>query len=48
VPYSAIAHPHKIIKEIFNKEGLIIGKLSIPELYKIRERYKKDYKKRLF
>ncbi len=48
VSYSAIADPHKIIKEIFNKEGLIIANLNIPKLHKIRNRYKKDYKKQLF
>jgi predicted amidohydrolase len=48
VSYSAIADPHKIIKEMFNKEGMIIGNLSIPELHKIRHRYKRDYKKHLF
>jgi len=48
VSYSAIADPHKIIKEIFNKEGLIVADLSISELHKIRQRYKKDYRKQLF
>ncbi len=48
VSYSAIADPHKIIKEIFNKEGMLIVNLNIPELHKIRQRYKKDYKKHLF
>jgi predicted amidohydrolase len=48
VPYSAIADPHKIIKEIFNKEGLILANLHVHELHKIRQRYKKDYKKKLF
>jgi len=48
VSYSAIADPHEIIKEIFNKEGLIIGNLSISRLKKIRQKYKKDYKKQLF
>ena len=48
VSYSAIADPHKIIKEIFNKEGMIVCNLSISELHKIRKRYKRDYKKHLF
>jgi len=48
VSYSAIADPHKIIKEIFNEEGMIVANLSIPELHKIRHRYKRDYKKHLF
>jgi predicted amidohydrolase len=48
VSYSAIANPHEIIKEIFNKEGMIIADLSIPKLHKIRKMYKKDYKKKLF
>jgi predicted amidohydrolase len=48
VSYSAIADPHEIIKEIFNKEGMIIGRLNIPKLHKIRKMYKKDYKKKLF
>jgi len=48
VSYSAVAEPHKIIKEIFNKEGLIIADLSMTYLDKIRKRYKKDYKKKLF
>jgi predicted amidohydrolase len=48
VSYSAIAEPHSIIKEIFNREGLIIADLSIPRLHEIRQRYKKDYKKKLF
>jgi len=48
VPYSAIAEPHKMVKEIFNKEGLIIGNLDISKLNRIRKNYRKDYKKRLF
>jgi predicted amidohydrolase len=48
VSYSAIADPHEIIKEIFNREGMIIGRLNIPKLHKIRKMYKKDYKKKLF
>jgi predicted amidohydrolase len=48
VSYSAIAEPHQIIKEIFNKEGMIIGRLNIPKLHKIRQMYKREYKKKLF
>ncbi len=48
VSYSAIAEPHKIMREIFKKEGMIIAKLNISKLHELRKRYKKDYRKQLF
>lgn len=39
ISYSAIASPHKIIKEIFNEEGLILAELNLNELKKFRKLY---------
>lgn len=41
VSYSVIASPHKILKRIVGKEGLIYAKLNLNEIKKVREIYKK-------
>jgi predicted amidohydrolase len=46
VPYSAIAEPHKRIKELFGKEGMIVGEIDLAYLKGIRKRYEKWYGKR--
>ena len=40
VSYSAIASPHKILKSIVGKEGLIYAKINLNEIKKARELYK--------
>lgn len=40
VPYSAICSPHEIVKEIFNKEGLIVAKLKLKEINRLQKLYK--------
>lgn len=42
VPYSAISSPHRILKDSFNKEGLIIAKLNLKEIYGFRRLYSKE------
>jgi len=39
ISYSAIASPHRILKEIINEEGLIIAELNLNELKKFRKIY---------
>ncbi len=39
VPYSAIISPHKIIKKIVNREGLIYAKLKLNEIKKCEQVY---------
>ncbi|MDD5331234.1 MAG: carbon-nitrogen hydrolase family protein [Candidatus Nanoarchaeia archaeon] len=39
VCYSAVACPHKIIKEIYNKEGLIVAELDMKEVKKLKKIY---------
>ena len=39
VSYSAIASPHKILKEIYNKEGLIVSEINLGEIKKLRKLY---------
>ena len=39
VPYSAIASPHKILKKIIGREGLITAKLNLNELKKFHKIY---------
>lgn len=39
VSYSAIASPHKLLKEISGKEGLITAKINLKELKKLRKLY---------
>lgn len=36
--YTAIAEPHKIIKEIFGKEGMIVADIDLKYLERIREK----------
>lgn len=45
VSFSAIAEPHKILKTIFNKEGMIDAKVDLKYLNGIRKNYRKDYGK---
>jgi len=40
VSYSAIASPHKILKRIVGREGLIYAKVNLNEIKKAREIYK--------
>lgn len=39
VSYSAIASPHKILKEIIDKEGLITAKINLEEINKFTKLY---------
>lgn len=39
VSYSAIASPHKILKEIIDKEGLIVSKIKLNEIKKFSKLY---------
>jgi len=41
ISYSAIAAPHTILKEILNKEGIIISKVNLKELKKFKKLYRK-------
>ena len=41
ISYSAIASPHRIIKEIKDKEGMIVSKINIREIKKFSKIYKK-------
>ncbi len=43
--YSAIAEPHKIISEIFEKEGMITAEVDLNYLKKVRKKYAEDYNK---
>jgi len=40
VSYSAIASPHKILKEIVNKEGIITAEINLNEIKKLHKLYK--------
>lgn len=42
ISYSAIYSPHKILSEITNKEGLIIGKINLKEIPKLSKLYAKE------
>lgn len=39
VPYSAIASPHKILKEIKDREGMIYSKINLNEIQKFTKLY---------
>jgi predicted amidohydrolase len=39
VSYSAIAGPHKILKKIVGREGLIVSKINLKEIKKVEEIY---------
>jgi predicted amidohydrolase len=39
VSYSAIASPHKILKEIINKEGIIVSEINFNEIKKMHRLY---------
>lgn len=45
--FSAIAEPHRILKQIFNKEGLIISEIDVDSLEKTRKKYYKEYCKKI-
>lgn len=47
VSYSAIAEPNSIIKEIFDREGMIIADIDLDHLRKLRKNYHKEYNKRI-
>jgi len=40
VSYSAICSPHKILREIINKEGLIFARINLKEIKRIEKIYK--------
>ena len=40
VSYSAITSPHKILKEIINKEGIITAEINLSEIKKMHKLYK--------
>lgn len=40
VPYSAICSPHKVLKEIKDKEGLITNEIRLGEIKKLEKIYK--------
>jgi predicted amidohydrolase len=40
IPYSVICSPHKIIKEIKDKEGLITAEINLKEIGKLEKLYK--------
>jgi predicted amidohydrolase len=42
ISYSAIADPHRILKELINKEGIITAKVSIGRIRKFRKYYSKE------
>ena len=39
ISYSAICSPHKILKEIYEKEGLLVSKLDLNEIKKCHQIY---------
>ncbi len=39
VSYSAISSPHKIVKKVINKEGLIVSKINLNEIKKLSKLY---------
>ncbi|MBI4448353.1 carbon-nitrogen hydrolase family protein [Candidatus Woesearchaeota archaeon] len=43
--YSAIAEPHKILTEIFGKEGMIMADINLDYLNNLRQNYVKEYHK---
>jgi predicted amidohydrolase len=46
-PYTAIAEPHRIMKEMFDREGMIVADLDLDYLRRIRKRYSREYGKRI-
>jgi len=40
IPYSAICSPHKVIKDIKDKEGMLIVEINIKEIGKLEKLYK--------
>ena len=44
-PYSAIAEPQRVIKSIYNKEGMIYADIDLNHLEKLRNNYQKEYNK---
>ena len=45
--YSAIAEPHKIISDIFDREGMIVGEVNMHYLDQMRRRYSRSYSKKI-
>lgn len=43
--YSAIAEPHRIVSEVFEKEGMITAEVDLAYLKKVRKKYARDYNK---
>ena len=39
VSYSAISSPHKIVKKVINKEGLIVSKINLNDIKKLSKLY---------
>lgn len=39
VAYTAIASPHKILKEIYEKEGIIVSEINLNEIKKLKKLY---------
>lgn len=42
VSYSAISSPHKILKELVEREGIITAKINLKDIDKLRELYNKN------
>jgi predicted amidohydrolase len=42
VSYSAIADPHRILKELIDKEGIITAEINLAEIRKVRKYYDKE------
>jgi|GEM_PF-3666794 len=47
VSYSAIAEPHQILKQIYNRPGMIVADINLEYLRSLRENYHKIYNKRI-
>jgi omega-amidase len=42
IPYSVIAEPHKILKEIYGREGLIAVNIDLDHILDVRKKYIKE------
>jgi len=40
IQYTVISEPHKILKEIYNREGMIISKIDLNHIERIRKKYR--------
>ncbi|MFH1788706.1 MAG: carbon-nitrogen hydrolase family protein [Candidatus Altiarchaeota archaeon] len=45
IPFTAVADPHRIIRQLYGREGTIYINLDLRELQKIRRKYKALYEK---